>query len=375
MTAPIIYKYLNVMIDKQASDLYLTVGFPPALRLKNKMAAIRPEPLTEQEMNELVNMVLTNRQRREFEQKNEMNSSLDMGKRGRFRINVLRQRANPAMVIRLIVSEIPSFEELRLPEFLKEICMEKRGLVLLTGMTGSGKSTTLASMIDYRNSNEQGHIITIEDPIEYYHDHKKSVITQREVGTDTESYAVAMKNALRQRPDAILVGEIRDREVMEQALTISETGHLCLATIHTNNSYQAIERIVNLFPEDYSQQIRQNLALNLKAIVSQRLVPAVHGGLTLAMEVMLNQGLVRDLIMKGEINKIKDIMEQSNAIGMCSYDQSLLKLFAEGMITEETAIAQSDQQGDMKIKVRQAKMTSGGDSFSGMDTSEIKMSE
>ena len=375
MSAPIIFKYLNIMIEKKASDLYLTVGFPPALRLDSKMIAIRPEPITEEEMTELIGMVLTNRQKREFESKNEMNSSLDMGKKGRFRINVMRQKHQPAMVIRLIVSEIPSFEQLRLPPLLSKLSMEKRGLILITGMTGSGKSTTLASMVDYRNSNEQGHIITIEDPIEYYHDHKKCVVSQREVGTDTESYGTAMKNALRQRPDVILVGEIRDREVMEQALTIAETGHLCLATVHTNNSYQAIERIVNLFPEDYAQQIRLNLAMNLRAIISQRLIPSIDGGLALAMEVMLNQGLVKDLIMKGEISKIKEIMEQSNSTGMCSFDQSLLSLYQHGMISEDTAIAQSDQQGDMKIKVRQSNLSNDSDTFSGMDTSGMSVSE
>lgn len=375
MSAPIIFKYLSLMIDKNASDLYLTVGFPPALRLDSKMVAIRPEPITEEEMQELVNMVLTNRQRREFDAKNEMNASLDMGKKGRFRINVMRQRNHPAMVIRLIVSSIPTFEQLRLPELLGELSLEKRGLVLVTGMTGSGKSTTLASMVDYRNSNEQGHIITIEDPIEYYHDHKKSVVSQREVGTDTESYPVAMKNALRQRPDVILVGEIRDREVMEQALTISETGHMCLATVHTNNSYQAIERIVNLFPEDYGQQIRQNLSMNLKAIISQRLIPSIDGGLALAMEIMLNQGLVKELILKGEISKIKDVMEQSSTTGMRTFDQSLLKLYRQGVITEETALAQSDQQGDMKIKIRQTDLSNDEDTFTGMDTSELMMSD
>jgi twitching motility protein PilU len=247
----------------------------------------------------------------------------------------------------------------------------------VTGMTGSGKSTTLAAMIDYRNRREQGHIITIEDPIEYFHEHSKSVITQREVGVDTESYAVALKNALRQRPDVILVGEIRDREVMEQALTASETGHLCLATLHTTNAYQSIERVVNLFPEDYQRQVRMNLSMNLRAIVSQRLVPSIKGGMTVVIEVMLNQGLVRELIHKGDIGKIKDVMEQNNQMGMCSFDQSLERAYREGVITEETAITFADQPGDLKIKIQQIKLgeKSGKSALREMDTSLLSISK
>ena len=259
--------------------------------------------------------------------------------------------------------------------------MDKRGLILITGVTGSGKSTTLASMVDYRNKNSAGHIITIEDPIEYFHNHQKSVITQREVGVDTESFAIALKNALRQRPDVILVGEVRDREVMEQALMSAETGHLCLSTIHTTNSYQAIERIVNLFPEDYAGQIRLNLSMNLKAIISQRLIPCQKGGLVPAIEIMLNQGLVRELILKGEISKIHEVMEKNNAIGMCTFDQSLLKLFSEGMITEETVIANADKPSDMKVKLHNVKLKDvknvpdGSDVFEMMDTSVISLKD
>ena len=247
-------------------------------------------------------------------------------------------------------------------------------------MTGSGKSTTLASMIDYRNSLSQGHIITIEDPIEYHHEHKKSIITQREVGVDTENYAVALKNALRQRPDVILVGEIRDREVMEQALTAAETGHLCLATIHTNNSYQAIQRIVNLFPEEQHHQITFNLATNLKAIVSQRLMPTSSQGLTIALEILLNEGHVRELIQDGKFSKIKDIIEANQSMGMCSFDQSLLALFQQGLITEETALAQSDLPGDLKIKLKQSKLEALEDNgkvdvFTRLDTAGLRMSE
>lgn len=374
----VIFNYLKGMNDHKASDLYLTVGKPPTFRSESKFINYDNRALTGDDINEIINAILTSRQKREFETSMELNTSLDMGGHGRFRVNVLRQRQHPALVIRRIISVIPSFDDLRLPRILEKLCMEKRGLVLLTGMTGSGKSTTLAAMVDYRNQHEEGHIITIEDPIEYFHDHKKSVITQREVGVDTESYGHALKNALRQRPDVILVGEIRDREVMEQALTSAETGHLCLATIHTNNAYQAIERIVNLFPEDYSTQIRINLSANLKAIISQRLIPAVDGTNVPAIEVMLNQGLVRELILKGEIAKIREVMEQNNSIGMFSFDQSLHTLYLEGLITEETALTQSDRPTDMKIRLQQTKLskkTKTGDVFHKLDTAAISLKD
>ncbi len=366
------------MNDYKGSDLYLTVDCPPTLRGEKGFQYLADKPLTLDDINNILNTVLTGRQKRDYEVSMELNTSLDMGKYGRFRLNALRQRQLPALVIRRIISKIPSFAELRLPPILEKLSMDKRGLVLLTGGTGSGKSTTLAAMIDYRNTNEQGHIITVEDPIEYYHEHKKCVVTQREVGVDTESYGTALKNVLRQRPDVILVGEIRDREVMEQALMSAETGHLCLATIHTSNAYQAIERIVNFFPEDYAGQIRLNLSLNLKAIVSQRLLPALDGKQVPAIEVMLNQGHVRDLIFKGEIAKIKDVMEQNISLGMRSYDQSLLELFAQGLISEETAISHSDRQADLKVKIQQAKLsgkkTSGpSEGLKGFDTSVISL--
>jgi twitching motility protein PilU len=380
LNAPLIFQYLNAMKDHNASDLYLTVGFPPSLRGDKQLVYITDQALTPDDITEILNAMLTSRQKREYETNMELNTALDMGKHGRFRVNVMRQRQMPALVIRRIISHIPSFEDLKLPPILQQLALEKRGLVLLTGMTGSGKSTTLASMIDYRNTNQYGHIITIEDPIEYFHDHKKCVISQREVGVDTDSFAIAMKNSLRQRPDVILVGEIRDREVMDQALSVSETGHLCLSTIHTNNAYQAIERIVNLFPEDYHNQVRLNLSTNLKAIISQRLLPSQKGGLVPAIEVMINQGFVRELILKGDIAKIRDVMEQNNTIGMCSFDQSLLRLFSEGEISEDVAIANSDKPSDMKIKLQQAKMSGSiksvsSDTLSSLDTSKISLSE
>ena len=358
--------------------MYLTVGFPPSLRIEGGIEPIKNEPLTIDDINEILGSILTNRQRREFDTKMELNTSLDVGKFGRYRVNVLRQRQYPALVIRRIVSKIPNFKELHLPAMLGNLSLVKRGLILVTGMTGSGKSTTLASMIDYRNEREQGHIITIEDPIEYFHDHKQSVITQREIGVDTETFAVALKNSLRQRPDVILVGEIRDREVMEQALMAAETGHLCLATLHTTNAYQSIERIVNMFPEEYHSQIRMNLSMNLQAIISQRLVPGIDGNMKLAIEIMLNQGLVKELIHTGDISKIKEVMEQNISSGMCSFDQSLYHLFVEGLITEETAISNSDQPSDMKIKVQKYKLGESdkdNDVFKNMDTSILSFSD
>lgn len=380
MNAPLVLSYLNAMNEYKASDMYLTVGFPPSLRGDKELISISEKILTPEDINEILNSMLTNRQKRDFETNLELNTALDMGPHGRFRINVLRQRQFPALVIRRIVSEIPSFSELKLPKVLEKLVMEKRGLVLVTGMTGSGKSTTLASMIDQRNRNSSGHIITIEDPIEFFHEHKGCVVTQREIGVDTESFAVAMKNSLRQRPDLILVGEIRDREVMEQALSIAETGHLCLATLHTNNSYQAIERIVNLFPEDFHNQIRLNLSMNLKGIISQRLLPSTKGGMAPAIEVLINQGLVRELILKGEIGKIHDVMEQNNSIGMSTFDQSLMRLFMEELISEDTAISNSDKPSDMKIKVQQYKLIrdtkdGGHNALDAVDTSLISFSE
>lgn len=367
------------MVEKEVSDLYLTVGCAPTLRGEKDFFTLGERHLTEEDIDEMIESMLTARQKREFEVNMELNTAIDMGTHGRFRVNILRQRQHPAIIVRRIISVIPSFAELRLPGIFERLAVERRGLVLVTGMTGSGKSTSLASMVNYRNMNMEGHIVTIEDPIEYFHEHKKCVITQREIGVDTQSYSAAMKNALRQRPDVILVGEIRDREVMEQALAIAETGHLCLATLHTTNAYQTIERIVNFFPEDYAHQIRLNLSLNLKAIVSQRLIPSLEGKLAPVVEVMLNQGLVRELIMKGEIGKIKDVMEQNNPIGMCTFDQSLIRLFMDGYINEEVAITNSDKPSDMKIKVQQVKLSGNKGTTRGtlqsLDTSLISLND
>lgn len=374
MSLPFAFECLTRMNERGASDLYLTLGYPATLRIENHLEHVNDMLLDEESITGILNSILTARQLRDFESKMELNTALDMGGYGRFRVNVYKQRQVPGLVIRRIISKIPTLDELKLPTVLKNLALERRGLVLVTGMTGSGKSTTLASMLNIRNETEEGHILTIEDPIEYYHEHKRCVVTQREVGVDTESYSTALKNALRQRPDVILIGEIRDPVVMEQALTIAETGHLCLATLHTNNSYQAIERIVNFFSEEYHNQIRLNLSMNLKAIVSQRLLPSKRGGLVPAIEILINQALIRELIQKGEYEKIPEAMEQNRSIGMCTFDQSLLELFATGHIDEETAISQSDKSTDMAVKIRQFKLGKGG-SLRDLDTSSLKISD
>lgn len=340
------------MERQNASDLYLTLGSFPLLRVGETLVPVENQELTAEHLNAVLASILTTRQRHEFDSELELNTSIDMGEHGRFRVNVLKQRQNIALVIRRIQTRAPSFEELKLPPIYADLALEKRGLILIVGMTGSGKTTSLASMVDHRNKSQKGHIVTIEDPIEYYHDHKESIVTQREVGVDTHSYAAALKSALRQRPDVILVGEIRDREVMEQALMSAETGHLCLATIHANNAYQAIERVVNFFPEEQAGQVRMNLAMNLKAIMSQRLITTKAKKTAPVLEIMLNQGHIRELILSGDIQKIPDIMEENTMGGMRTFDQSLMELFVNGDITEEEAIINADRPAAMKVKVK-----------------------
>lgn len=369
-----IYNYLSEMNSRDATDLYLTVNAPPTLRIKDNLVPLIDTFLTEENIETMLSEVLTSRQRREFDTNLELNLALDMGPQGRFRVNVLKQRQKPALVIRRIISEIPSFEDLHLPKLMERLAVAKRGLVLVTGMTSSGKSTSMAAMVNYRNINMGGHIITIEDPIEYYHTHKKSIVTQREIGIDTTGFGVAMKNALRQKPDVILVGEIRDAEVMEQVLTAAGTGHLCLATIHTTNASQAIERILHLFPEERHAQVRVSLSMNLKAIVAQRLVKAKAGGQIVAIEVLLNEALIKELILKGDLQKIRDIMSQNVTAGMRVFDQSLLELYIQGKIDEETAIAEADLSADMKMRIQQHKLsnpTQGG--LPQIDTSRLSL--
>ncbi len=379
MNGILIYNYLEMMIDQNASDLYLTIGIPPTLRIENDLKAISSEKLTAEGVEEILSEVLTSRQRREYETNMELNLALDIGENSRFRVNVLRQKQNPALVIRRIVSAIPSFEELHLPDIFKDFSLKKRGLILISGVTSSGKTTSLASMIDYRNSMEEGHIITIEDPIEYAHYHKKSIITQREVGIDTKSYKVALKNALRQKPDVILVGEIRDTEVMEMTLNAAETGHLCLSTIHTNNAIQAVERIINLFPKERHNQVRIALSMNLTAIIGQRLVQTLDGNLTPALEILINEGLIKEYILKGDTHKIRDVMGSNTVTGMVLFDDSLFDLYERGVISKETAIAEADIQSDMKIRIQEfdfAQKTSPSENktnFSNIDTSGLSL--
>ena len=363
------------MVRRAATDLYLTVGVPPTLRIDNELHPLLEKPLQEEDMQTILGEVLTSRQRREFDTNMELNLAFDMGKEGRFRINVLRQRQHTALVIRRITSLIPSFKDLRLPPLMEKLSEEKRGLILVSGVTSSGKSTSLAAMVDHRNRTLGGHIITIEDPIEYSHEHKTGIVTQREIGIDTSAYSIALKNALRQKPDVILVGEIRDEEVMEQTIAGAETGHLVLATIHTNNASQAIERIINFFPEDRQQQIRIALSMNLRAIIAQRLVRTIKGELVVAIEVLLNEALIKELILKGETGKIREVMASNKPAGMVVFDQSLFQLYTDGLISEETAIIESDIPADMKMRIQQYRLGSktSGKSMPGVDTSKLSL--
>jgi len=361
------------MVTQQASDLYMTVGIPPSMRKDNVITPLSEVNLTPDDLMDILGEVLTSRQRREYETTMELNLALDMGKKGRFRVNVMRQKQYPALVIRRITSNIPTFEDLALPPIFETFAMAKRGLILVSGVTSSGKSTSLASMVDYRNTNSQGHIITIEDPIEYFHHHKSSIITQREVGIDTASYHIALKNALRQKPDVILIGEIRDAEVMEQALSAAETGHLCLATIHTSNTSQAVERIINFFPEERQKQVRISLSMNLRAIIGQRLINNTQCGVSLALEVMINEALIKDLILKGETGKIREVMSKNNPADMILFDQSLLKLYSAKLITAETAIAEADISADMRMKIQQLDVTDQSSSTGRIDTSNLSL--
>lgn len=352
-------RMMEMMIETGASDIYITPARHAMLRINDELKPIDEFPkMTIEGIKDIIRELLTEKQLQDFEFNHEMNISFGLRDMGRYRVNVYQQRQSPSMVIRAIKREVPKFETLGLPESLKKIVLNKRGIVLLCGMTGSGKSTTLASLIDYRNETTSGHIITIEDPIEYLYEHKMSIMTQREVGVDTDNYHIALKNAFRQKPDVILIGEVRDRYVMEQALIAAETGHLCLSTIHANNAYQAIERIINFFDEKQLNQVRTNLAANVRAIVAQRLVPTVDGGRVLAYEIMLNEGYVRELILKGETGKIRDVMAQNRANGMATFDQTLQELFEKGIISEATAIAEADMPVDMELKIRRDKLAS-----------------
>ncbi|MBS0287587.1 MAG: PilT/PilU family type 4a pilus ATPase [Proteobacteria bacterium] len=346
-----LYKYLATMKEKEASDLFLTTGKPASIKAFGKLIELETPPMQKDEIKKLAYEILSEKQIAEFEKKLEMNLAIADEKLGRFRVNIFIQRADVALVIRRIQMEIPTIDELNLPPVLKEVIMETRGLVLIVGATGSGKSTTLAAMIDYRNENTANHIISIEDPIEYVHPHKKSIINQREVGMDTLTYEEALKNTLRQAPDVILIGEIRSRETMEHAIAFAETGHLCLSTLHANNANQALDRIINFFPEDRRQQLLLDLSFNLKAIISQRLVKTIDGKRTAAIEIMLGTPLVLYLIQRGEIDGIKEAMEKSENLGMQTFDQALEKLYFEKKISMEEALRNADSRNNLRLKL------------------------
>jgi twitching motility protein PilU len=343
---------LKDMVERGGSDLYITVDSPPVVRIEGVNHICEGEPLTPPEVEALANALMTERQRAIFEESMEMNLGISSSKLGRFRVNVFRQRGAVGVVVRTIKTVVPTIDELRLPEILKEIVLTKRGLVLVTGATGSGKSTTLAAMIDYRNDTTAGHIISVEDPIEFIHQHKRCIVTQREVGFDTESFDTALKNTLRQAPDVILIGEVRDRETMEAAITFADTGHLCLATLHSNNANQAIERIMNFFPVERHAQIYLQLSLNLRAIVSQRLVPSTDGKRVPALEIMMDTPRIKDLIKKAEVDTLKEAMEQGVEEGCQTFDYVLLQLYKEGKITLEQALINADSANNLRLKIK-----------------------
>jgi twitching motility protein PilU len=364
-----IFDWLRFMVARGASDLFITAGFPAAIKLDGKISPITNQTLTPTESLEFVKAVMKDKQWTEFVATKEANFAIYDPEIGRFRVNAFMQQGRAGLVFRLINTVIPKLEALHLPPILRDVCMMPRGLVLLAGSTGSGKSTTMAAMIGYRNANASEHIVTVEDPIEFVHQHGKCIITQREIGSDTESWEVALKNTLRQAPDVILIGEIRDRETMEYAMSYAETGHLCLSTVHANNGSQTLDRILSFFPRDRRDQLLLDLSLNLRAIVSQRLIPRSDGkGRIPAVEVMLNSPLVSDLIMKGRLDEIKEIMTRSRDLGMQTFDQSLFDLNNAGIISAENALRNADSFNDLRLKIKlHAKEERGESPLSGLD--------
>jgi twitching motility protein PilU len=343
---------LKILSSQDGSDLYLSTGAPPCAKFNGVLKALSAEPLKAGEVAEIAASVMDSAQREEFERELEMNLAISLPSIGRFRINIFKQRNEVSIVARNIKMEIPKFEDLKLPEVLLKTVMEKRGLVLFVGGTGSGKSTSLAALIDYRNRNSGGHIITIEDPVEYVHKHKKSIINQREVGVDTRSFHAALKNTLRQAPDVILIGEIRDRETMEHALAFADTGHLAISTLHANNANQALDRIINFFPEDRRPQLLNDLGNNLKAFVSQRLVKTIDGKRRAAVEVLLGTPTIRDQIKRSDFSEIKETMEKSKNLGMQTFDQALIDLVNDGSIDEEEAVKNADSANNVRLKLK-----------------------
>ncbi len=343
--------YLRILVDKDGSDLYLTVDAPPCAKFQGKLTPLENRKLTETYLRDIANQLMDAEQQAFFEKRPEMNLAISEEGIGRFRINIFQQRNCIAMVIRNIKVDIPHIDDLGLPPVLQKVIMEKRGLVLFVGGTGSGKSTSLAALIDHRNRTSSGHIITIEDPIEYVHPHKKSLVNQREVGVDTDSYEDALKNTLRQAPDVILIGEIRSEDTMEHALAFAETGHLCLSTLHANNANQALDRIINFFPEERHHQLLLDLSLNLKAFISQRLIPTIDGKRVAAIEILLGTQIIKDLIKKGDISAIKEVMEKSEEQGMQTFDSHIYKLYKQGRISLEEALKNADSPNNLQVKI------------------------
>jgi twitching motility protein PilU len=364
--------YLKLMSHKKASDLFITSGMPPTIKVHGRMQPITQTPLTPQQSRDLVLNVMTPSQREEFEKTHECNFAIGVSGVGRFRVSCFYQRNQVGMVLRRIETRIPTCDELNLPPVIKTLSMTKRGIVIMVGATGTGKSTTLAAMIGYRNQNSSGHIITIEDPIEYVHKHEGCIITQREVGIDTDTWEAALKNTLRQAPDVIMIGEVRTREGMDHAIAFAETGHLVLCTLHANNANQAMDRIINFFPEDRRGQLLMDLSLNLKGVVAQQLIPTPDGkGRRVALEVLLGTPLVQDYIREGEIHKLKEVMKESTNLGMKTFDQALFELYQAGEISYEDALRHADSTNEVRLKI---KLAAGGDVHSlaqGLDGVEL----
>lgn len=344
---------LRLMLSKKASDLFITAGYPPAMKIDGKMTPVTQQPLSPGHTAVLAQAIMNDKQAAEFESSKESNFAINPEGIGRFRVNAFVQQQRTGIVLRTITTKIPNFDDLGLPQVLKEVVMSKRGLVVFVGGTGSGKSTSMAALIGYRNQNSHGHIITIEDPVEYVHEHINCVITQREVGVDTESWEAALKNTLRQAPDVILIGEIRDRETMEHAIAFAETGHLCMGTLHANSANQALDRIINFFPEERRAQLLMDLSLNMRALVAQRLIPKKSGsGRAAAIEIMLNSPLISDLIFKGNVHEIKEIMKKSGELGMQTFDMALFELYENGVISYEDALRNADSMNELRLQIK-----------------------
>ena len=363
---------LQLMVNRKGSDLFLTAEFPPAIKVDGAVARVSPQPLSPNHTMALARSIMSDRQMAEFERTKECNFAISPAGIGRFRVNAFIQQGRVGMVLRTIPADIPTIDQLGLPQVLKDVAMTKRGLCIFVGATGSGKSTSLAAMVDWRNQNSFGHIITVEDPIEFVHPHKNCIITQREVGLDTDSWEAALKNTLRQAPDVILMGEIRDRETMEYAIVFSETGHLCMATLHANSANQALDRIVNFFPEERREQLLLDLSLNLRGMISQRLMPRQGTkGRIAALEVLLNTPLVSDLIAKGDVVEIKEIMQKSRELGMQTFDQALFDLFEAGSITYEDALRNADSVNNLRLQIKLHSQRAKSDLMAGTENFKV----